>query len=370
MGPLRQPSKRYLHSLDAARGLAATAIVCHHVGALAANLNGAGTGGAFFTLADGSFHTFLDFFFVLSGFLAAQRHGEDMGTAGCAGAFLVKRFWRLWPILALLTLAKLLILLSSDAASVRDDLDLELVVGSMLMLPMDRYPLIVAAWTLPFEMTFYALVAFAMIASRRALIVLVVVWSVLIFIYGLWQDGEESFPVAFLLNSYFLEFFCGAALGLWRGWQDFKPSHMVACTALGAAGLVIGMISSSWLTEQLHLIQCLWWTAVYCCLIAGMYRFEILWPAEHGWASRVSPLSLLGRASYSVYLIHGPIVVILVAQADGRGWLANGGAPWALSAIAGAAITVGVLFWRFGEQRINGLIGNQLRAKPIAQPSA
>ena len=52
---------------------------------------------------------FVDFFFVLSGFVITHSYGDRMGTLDGVGNFAVRRFNRLWPLHAIVLLAFVLV---------------------------------------------------------------------------------------------------------------------------------------------------------------------------------------------------------------------------------------------------------------------
>jgi len=88
-------------ALDSWRGVAAILVIIYH-GAFAGPLSvqGVGRGG----------YLWVDFFFVLSGFVIAHAYSERIASGRDAAAFLVRRFGRLWPLHA----AMLLIFLAAE----------------------------------------------------------------------------------------------------------------------------------------------------------------------------------------------------------------------------------------------------------------
>lgn len=76
-------------ALDGWRGLAAVMIVVYHLG----------LGGHFYTwgLVRNSW-IFVDFFFVLSGFVLAYGYSSKLNDPGAIAKFIVRRFGRLWPL--------------------------------------------------------------------------------------------------------------------------------------------------------------------------------------------------------------------------------------------------------------------------------
>ena len=86
--------------LDSWRGIAALLVAIFHLNVLSAvySLD-------FFRNA----FLFVDFFFVLSGFVITHSYGDRLGTPEGVGTFAVRRFNRLWPLHAIVLLAFVLV---------------------------------------------------------------------------------------------------------------------------------------------------------------------------------------------------------------------------------------------------------------------
>lgn len=335
----------YLSLLEVYRGIASVAVVLHHVGAIALKQHK-------ITFMDGFFsacHLRLDFFFILSGFIIAWLHDQDIGRPRLAKPFLVKRFCRIYPLLFVLTTAKLASVLATGTwIRAKSQLDWSLIASSYLMLPLDRFPLILAAWTMPYEVTFYLLFALAIFTSRRAILILACLWTGTILVTQ-WHvpAGESQAP--FLMEPFHLQLMAGMAVGLWTkkyGRIEWGRSIMI----VGFVLLLIGLIMHQWLESLPRLHARCWWGLVFCLIIPGSALYEL---------SRKTPLQVpqwlkkLGKASYSTYLLHSPILVILMAWGSHFGLL-NG--PWRnpfLLMTAVIAIMAGLLCHRWLEQPLS-----------------
>jgi len=310
------PPRQQLYLLESWRGFGCIAVVLHHIGAIGARGPQAEYFGGFFQPA----HLWLDFFFVLSGFLIAWLHAGDVGRAGRAGPFLLKRFLRTWPLLCILTTVKFAALLALvTGGSNRGELDLQQIVSSYLMLPMEEgYPLILAAWTMPYEVTFYVFFATLMLMSRRWLVLLAGLWAAAIVLCHLLLPADSvAFPGSFYLNPYHLQTLGGMAVGLLL--KRVPPGRyggpvLAAGILLLACGLLGYVPHLAWTP----LGKRAFWGLVFCILIAGSVLYEMgrTAPLRLPWLLR-----LMGRASYSVYLVHSPIIVVLLGALGSRGWL-------------------------------------------------
>ncbi|HYG88742.1 MAG TPA: acyltransferase [Azospirillum sp.] len=82
--------------LDGWRGLCALMVASHHLGA---------TWSGFDSPLVTSSYLFVDFFFVLSGFVIMHAYGARLRDANDVGAFVIRRFGRVWPLHMALVLA-------------------------------------------------------------------------------------------------------------------------------------------------------------------------------------------------------------------------------------------------------------------------
>jgi exopolysaccharide production protein ExoZ len=151
-----------LNSLQAGRGIAALMVVLYHA-------NGRyGFGGRHLL---GHIFTFgfagVDFFFVLSGFIIAYSSYAMIGKKNGLGAFVRKRFIRVYPIYWLY-----LIIAIGIGYLQYHDLHVFDVFGKTLFLLQGHHFVLGPSWTLPFEIFFYALFAI-LIFSRWGLFLII-----------------------------------------------------------------------------------------------------------------------------------------------------------------------------------------------------
>jgi peptidoglycan/LPS O-acetylase OafA/YrhL len=137
------PTRPLLHGIQAVRGFFSLLVVCHHVGVHSQRFwDHDWLGGTF------NHSVFrVDFFFVLSGFVLWAVHRAEAGSIGTGLSFLRRRLWRLYPLLFMLTLIKVLLLWVFPGRSPES----YQIIHSLLALPQTNFPVIVSAWTLSFE---------------------------------------------------------------------------------------------------------------------------------------------------------------------------------------------------------------------------
>jgi len=156
-----------LTGIEAGRGVAATAVVLYHV---ARHLNW--VYGMPLLLAVFKFgHSGVDFFFVISGFIILYVHYRDIGTPARLGHYITRRLTRLMPPYWVgLAITVALSVSGGHGLPSIDD-----VVWSASLVPVDREILLGPAWTLRYEIAFYA--AFCvLILNRTAGMLVLAVW--------------------------------------------------------------------------------------------------------------------------------------------------------------------------------------------------
>ena len=225
------PARPLLHGIQAVRGLFAVLVVCHHIGVQSAHYFGHDWMGGFFNQSTYR----VDFFFVLSGFVLWTAHQAEAGRPGAWLGFLGKRLWRLYPLLVVLTLLKVLLLWlipGRDAGSYN-------LLPSLLALPQNSFPVIVAAWFLPFEIYFVTALAACLALPRRASLPALVTWAVMLSAAGFFLGIRPSIHgVGFLIHPFVLEFAAGALAAECVRRQPGgrrPPRHAVVWCRLGRA---------------------------------------------------------------------------------------------------------------------------------------
>lgn len=273
----------------------------------------------------------VDLFFMLSGYVMARTY-EPRFARGLGGtAFLVARYRRLWPVMAvgsLIGLPKLIVELRDPAA---------ILFGgglNLLLLPLPMaglaFPLNIPAWSIFFELIanlLHALVLWRL--GGRALLVLVaamlppMVWIGLR--YATLDVGAHSEDFLPALPRTMLSYLIGMAL--WRWWRDeprLRVPPLLAFVAMPAIFVGTALLGvADWRIDLAFIV-------VACPLmLAGGLRYRP--------AAGVLPLAAgaLGALSFPLYAVHMPVIQGM-GMLLGYGWLAAGCAALA----AGIALTL------------------------------
>lgn len=328
-------------SLQVFRGLAALGVVFHHT---------AVSTSAFVEkipiwLNSMFEHGFLgvDFFFVLSGFIIMSSHFDDEKLVASLKTYGVKRFVRIfppyWPVSITLILSY--ILLPNLSHGTRGDFSL---LSSLLLLPDNTPPALSVAWTLIHEVMFYMIFCLFFI-SNRLFIFFVFGW-VLAICGTAWliSDAEFSPFIARLLSPINLEF----VFGMGVAYLARRVSNRFASVLILLGGFVFFLLL-------------LWPFAIECRVLFGLPFSALVLGAvlleRQGKLGLPRWMVLMGDASYSIYLIHNPLVS-LTSRLVGR---LHGFASWGLGMLVGvvASVVVGVLYHLFIEKPLTRLSRQQ-----------
>jgi peptidoglycan/LPS O-acetylase OafA/YrhL len=324
-----QPGGRFL-PLDGLRGLAAIGVLSFHVVVWPT---------ADFPQLD-SLYLFVDFFFVLSGFvLWPSMPSREAGLARSTGAFVVKRVFRFWPLVIVsLIFATFLLQLEYDFLTAHDQWDppfgyvsgmsglhkFGIFASAYLLLQIFVYPAMamnVPLWSLSAE--WFANLIYAPLAWLKYSLGIV---ALIVVGYGMLSWG--------LINDQ--SFIDGS--GPIRGWE-----------ALGRAllGFGIGLLLRKHLSQLARFRT--WWLLVISLALVAMlpfiekethwdsYRYAITLYAAPIFALLILQISrfeanpqgrwgkflaFLGAYSFGIYVFHQPMIqawnVILGTPAGGK----------------------------------------------------
>ena len=234
----------------------------------------------------------VDIFFVISGVIIART-----APGLTASAFMRKRLIRVVPLYLVWCTPKLLI------AGVHHALSWRVLLATALWPATDRMTASVlgVAWTLSFEMLFYAAAALVLLGGRT-------LWGLLL-LYALAFLMRAHGPVfQFLGNPIIIEFLAGVAIAYLPGTSRWLGLSLIA---IGATSLIAG----AWLLlppigDTIDFL--LGAEAIPRLAVLGIPATLIVYgtmqmPLQRG------AMTYLGDASYSLYLTHPLIMTIIVS---------------------------------------------------------
>lgn len=272
--------KHTIDSLQAGRGIAALAVVLLHSALAARSFGGAFAG--YSALSYG--YLGVDFFFVLSGFII---YHSTVGRGRSATYFATARFRRVYlPYLPIgIGLALAYVMYPHISAGNRDWSWLP----TLTLAPVDSHPALSVAWTLQHEVLFYAV--FGLFYFSGLLPLGLAVWTLCILLIGRHLPFEA-------IN---LEFLFGIASAILYRARLAHPAISLLAPVLLIAWIAVG-------ADETHRILV---GAAFSAIVAPLAQRE-------SKGLRVpSALVQLGGASYSLYLVHNPIVSVVARLVHG-----------------------------------------------------
>lgn len=258
----------------------------------------------------------VDIFFIISGFIMTY---ITHGVRERPYSFLIKRFFRIWPVFFIVWLGVFFI---SDESR-RDTISCALyfcLQDYSRPGPTFGYSALGPPWTLTYEILFYLIFTFSMFVCyryRSLLCSLMFVFSAVIFqlLYnGHFEFSSQASPsvavsawwqawIKLISNTIMFEFITGMLVAelFIRGWLTLsspgnRRAAQIVLTGLVAAAFavgpqVFGLSGGYWLAA-----------AIFTLAVAAV-------PVEGHSSQRI--LLFLGDISYSLYLIHYPLKSLL-----------------------------------------------------------
>ena len=236
-----------LRSLQALRAIAVLGVALFHAN------------GSFFTIGAAG----VDLFFVVSGYIITR-----ISVGRQRSSFAWDRAWRIFPLYLVCSIVFLLFA-GGQRSTCRE-------IATWTLLPISCPPYLAIAWTLQFELLFYALATLC-INRPKTLLTLI---ALLVMLGLIAPMGKVGSPML-------LEFLAGALiarlpLSTEAGWSAIALAFVLYCFALSHP-------ESEW-------ERALRWGVPAACLVYGALSLERWF--KPGWLVEV------GNASYSIYLTH------------------------------------------------------------------
>lgn len=206
------PGRTKMASIEAARALAAVAVVLMHAANLMSVEHFSGHIGMGRVFDFG--YVGVDFFFVLSGFIITYIHYADIGRPGMIGRYLWRRFSRIFPIYWFILLLVILVTTlarMTQGKSPGFEIGVEDIAGTVfLMMSGDDPKYVGVAWSLQFEVMFY-LAFCVLLIHARAGAMLFLAWGayVLLHVVG-WASPRLPFQLS---NPHCFQFLVGVCVG-------------------------------------------------------------------------------------------------------------------------------------------------------------
>ncbi|MDP1026700.1 acyltransferase [Sphingomonas sp. KR1UV-12] len=236
-------------------------------------------------------------FFVLSGFVILYaHHHEPQRDAAAIRGFAVKRFRTIYPPLWIVL--AIVVALTLAIAGLRHWTAID-VVAAFLVIPFPRDLLLSVEWTLRHEVFFYLLFA-GFLWNRRIGGTILLLWGGASLIAA--ATMPLAWPFDFVLNANHILFLFGMAVA---------RLHLNGVAHGRRSAIVVAILLFLWLfardpgpVAQIRVFETLAFGTAAALLIHGLC-------APPRWNRRMPWVEACGAASYSLYLIHYPLVSLL-----------------------------------------------------------
>lgn len=335
MAPLNEtsvasPPRGEVVSIQVLRGLAAFGVLIFHAAERAGGSFGVGAAG-------------VDVFFVISGFIMWVVTANRPTTPG---RFLLRRLWRVAPLYWLITL-----LMAGAAVAIPGSFpQLQPTwarLGQSLAFWPHRdglgliAPILVPGWTLNYEMFFYLVFAGGLLAPARLRIWVVSAALAALVAVGVGLDRSDA-VMATYTDPLLLEFVGGLWLG--RAWMAGRvPGRAISASLLigGVLALTAGALSGVDVAPGRIVI----WGLPALAIVTGAVGLE-----QAGHRLDWPPLRRLGDASYSLYLVHGLAISVVVRVLSAAGLSSS---PLILAGGLAGGLAAGFVVYRLIERPLS-----------------
>jgi exopolysaccharide production protein ExoZ len=296
----------------------------------------------------------VDFFFVLSGFIILFAHAGDLGRPRRWGAYLWRRFVRLYPVYWLYTGVFLgLVALGAGTAVALPSNPMDYVTALTLVHFTTALPPLPVAWSLFHEVAFYAV--FSLLVLKVSLgvgaFVLMCVPAIVFF-----HHPGEAYSNVFEIytatpNLYFV---LGMAAFLQYRRAGSGLAELLVGLCLAAAALAA--------LERVPRLAPLLLVCGFALALAGIAKFE-----GAGRFTVPAFLVFMGNATYSLYLVHESVSGLLLKVLIRSGAYDALGGALAYAAVLVATVGAGCLAYLLVEKPLLAALRRRPPA-PVARP--
>jgi peptidoglycan/LPS O-acetylase OafA/YrhL len=300
--------------LDSWRGISALFVALFHLNAY----------GHFYSLPlVRNSYLFVDFFFVLSGFVISHTYLSRLNARGDLLPFMIRRFGRVWPLhVAMLAvfiafpLSEWVVCYTTHVCGTAwpfQQKDVRTALSNIFLVHAmgvdDELSWNWPSWSISVEFYAYILFAVACIALRSmlvpfALVIVTISAAIIVLLSPTYMEATYDLGYFRCLFGFFLGY---VVLRLYRA-NNLKVGRLATpleLVALLGAGTFLSLVGTSK-------------GAIFAPLVFGCCVY--VFAHEAGWISRIlqgRPFLKLGRWSYSLYMVHAFILIVLLRVVRG-----------------------------------------------------
>lgn len=356
-----------LHNLQALRGVACLMVFGIHLGIWESHY---GISRPLLTPLLWFGYAGVDLFFVLSGFLIAHTQWSAVGRPAKLPGYLFRRAWRIYPAFWVMMLLAVSAMELANAVppAVDGDRSARWLTWLSLFPTMTPNLYVPVAWTLPYELMFYAAFGLLLLTPRPVAPWLLVGWAVAVGAVAAttgWLYFSPLPLVQHAVNPHVWEFLLGCGIAGLLRLNVTRFGRVAVLLGVGWAAAWVPVFNTAKTPYEMGmnpLLRVFVFGPAAALIVYGVVAVE----RRGGW---VFPhwLQRIGDASYSIYLWHTPVGTLLhdwtAKWWDHKllphlGWLAM---------MTAVGVGGGLLLHRWVEKPLLGLFTRKGRAdgKPV-----
>ena len=246
----------------------------------------------------------VDVFFVLSGFI--------IFFTSCPGknniaSFLKKRFIRIYPIYWVVTTLLIVSFFISPSADQSYKSDLGVIFGSYSLFPQKKY-VVGVAWTLTYEVVFYLVFALTYFRNPKFLFYALASWIAIILLLHFFKIKTGVFVIDALTSPIILNF----AFGCLVAYVYKQNSYFTHSGWFFWGGLILFIMMWSIFYQIKSSDPSSFSGDIYTVYLFGIPAAFLIFGALYLPVAVPGLLVYLGDASYSLYLVHGTVLSLLI----------------------------------------------------------
>ena len=249
----------------------------------------------------------VDLFFVISGFVMITSTWNEFATPAISLRFFLRRLTRVYPPYWIAMLPIVALFLAAPSMVNGSQAIRPSIVASLLLFPQAGKPLLTVSWTLVYEMFFYIVFAFVLAFNRRWCLPLMTAWGALTLLTAAVVHSLHNTYLDVYANPLMIEF----VLGVFAGYvvQVRGALFPIPSLVLGLAGIACADVYYDTFNVAAGLGGDLRFLCVgvpvllvFNGVIGLETRYALIFPR---WLQRI------GNASFSLYLWHVPLSILL-----------------------------------------------------------
>ncbi len=332
--------------LEIGRGIAALLVVCFHATGIIGLPKYFGQIPWYGVFTFG--YSGVDFFFVLSGFIIFYSTAKSHGNTTAVLTYLKHRLIRIYPIywVVCLLLLPLVYLMGHPVGAANAVID-------FLLVPRESPPFVTVAWTLRHEMLFYLSFILFFINVTLAWVYFLFWGGAIAVSSVLSLDITSPFSLLYL-NDHNLEFLLGIFVAQYAKLKQVAWIKPLILVFIGAALFLVSGVNDSLINVGIstkyghyHLLYGIGATL----MVSGLIGIKA--DSQNAW---IKLGTFLGRASYSIYLIHFAVLSAVVKLL-----LPLGLAPWLVMVLLVLSCVVsGSLLYQYVEVPLLAMIRSRV----------